>query len=213
MNLKELAQAEAKAKREALELAMLQHIRALKLEGGMEREHDSRRRGWRFDFAYPSIKVALEVEGGVFQQGRHTTGAGFTADVEKYNAAALDGWLVLRATAAHVKSGKAIQWLATALGKKRLGMLERTRKGKSNLQVIVRDMAALIFFVKKAPRKVNELCELSGQHPDKVRRTLDVLVEEGLIDKSEKMSTDGRWRQSYTFTWHEEATAGPEPRC
>lgn len=122
MNLADLAKEQAKANREALELAMLQQIRALKLTEGMEREHEfAEGRRWRFDFAYPAIKVALEVEGGVFQKGRHTTGAGFTADVEKYNAAALDGWLVLRATAAHVKSGRAIQWLATALGKQGVG--------------------------------------------------------------------------------------------
>lgn len=119
MNLKELARAEAKAKREALELAMLQQIRALKLDAGMAREYVfAPPRKWRFDFCWPGsrLKVALEVDGGVFSGGRHTNGAGFTADVEKMNAAALDGWCVLRATAAHIKSGKAAQWLEQALG-------------------------------------------------------------------------------------------------
>lgn len=116
MNAVELKKAEAKAKREALESAMALHIRADKLENGLRREFafDPVRK-WRFDFAYPAIKVALEVEGGVHSGGRHTTGTGFTQDVEKYNAAALAGWLVIRATAAHVKSGVAVRWLATAL--------------------------------------------------------------------------------------------------
>jgi len=40
--------------------------------------------------------VALEVEGGVWTGGRHTRGAGFIEDMEKYNAAACMGWFVLR---------------------------------------------------------------------------------------------------------------------
>jgi hypothetical protein len=42
--------------------------------------------------------VALEVEGGVWTGGRHTRGAGFLKDVEKYNRAAVLGWRLLRVT-------------------------------------------------------------------------------------------------------------------
>ena len=55
-------------------------------------------RKWRFDYAVPAARVAIEVEGGVFTGGRHTTGAGFTADLEKYNTAESMGWHVLRIT-------------------------------------------------------------------------------------------------------------------
>jgi hypothetical protein len=55
-------------------------------------------RRWRFDYAWPVQKVALEVEGGVWTGGRHTRGAGFVADMEKYNAATVQGWRVLRCT-------------------------------------------------------------------------------------------------------------------
>lgn len=54
-------------------------------------------RKWRFDYAWPDRLVALEVEGGVWAQGRHTRGSGFVKDMEKYNAAAALGWRVLRA--------------------------------------------------------------------------------------------------------------------
>jgi hypothetical protein len=55
-------------------------------------------RKWRFDYAWPDKLVALEVEGGAFTGGRHTRGAGFVADMEKYNRAAVLGWKVLRVT-------------------------------------------------------------------------------------------------------------------
>ena len=53
-------------------------------------------RRWRFDYAWPEQRVALEVEGGVWTGGRHTRGAGFLGDIEKYNAAVVDGWRVVR---------------------------------------------------------------------------------------------------------------------
>jgi len=55
-------------------------------------------RKWRFDFAITSRMTAIEIEGAVFQNGRHTRGKGFSNDCEKYNAAALLGWKVLRYT-------------------------------------------------------------------------------------------------------------------
>lgn len=53
-------------------------------------------RQWRFDFALPCCKLVIEVEGGGFIGGRHTRGAGFAKDMEKYNTAAIDGWRILR---------------------------------------------------------------------------------------------------------------------
>ena len=53
-------------------------------------------RRWRFDFAWPESKIALEVEGGVWSGGRHTSGKGFAADMVKYNRAVCLGWGVLR---------------------------------------------------------------------------------------------------------------------
>ena len=57
-----------------------------------------RERKWRFDWAFPSDLIALEVEGGAFTRGRHTRGLGFVKDMEKYNAAVLAGWRVFRVT-------------------------------------------------------------------------------------------------------------------
>lgn len=63
----------------------------------LEREflfHPTRK--WRFDFADPKSKVAIEVEGGIYTGGRHTKPLGFIEDCEKYNEAAFLGWRVFR---------------------------------------------------------------------------------------------------------------------
>lgn len=113
---RQLAKEQKRAKREALELSMLQQIRAVRLEGGMVRQHRfNGDRKWAFDFAWPGRKWALEVEGGTWSGGRHTTGVGFRDDCEKYAAAALAGWRVLRATSDQVSNGTALKWLEEAL--------------------------------------------------------------------------------------------------
>ena len=52
----------------------------------------------RFDYAWPIQKVAVEIEGGVFIQGRHTRGLGYINDMVKYNLATVNGWRLLRYT-------------------------------------------------------------------------------------------------------------------
>lgn len=56
-------------------------------------------RDFRFDYAWPSIRVALEIDGGVWmRRGGHTTGTGKTRDCEKDWLAAQFGWRVIRWT-------------------------------------------------------------------------------------------------------------------
>ena len=73
------------------------------------RFHDTRR--WRFDFAYPNMKIGIECEGGIYSGGRHVRGKGFENDCEKYNYAALMGWTVLRFTRGMIESGEAIEMI------------------------------------------------------------------------------------------------------
>lgn len=60
------------------------------------RFHPKRR--WRFDYAIPSHKIAIEIEGGVWTYGRHNRARGYLADMEKYNEATRLGWRLLRFT-------------------------------------------------------------------------------------------------------------------
>src|ERR1019366_1704186 len=53
------------------------------------------KRRWRFDYAWPDFKVALEVQGGIFIQGRHSRGAALLKEWEKLNRAAELGWRIL----------------------------------------------------------------------------------------------------------------------
>ncbi len=72
-------------------------------------------RRFRFDFAWPEKKVALEIDGGSWVNGRHNRGAGFEADCVKSCFAAALGWRVLHVTGAMVKSGEALVWAEQAV--------------------------------------------------------------------------------------------------
>ena len=73
-------------------------------------------RRWRFDFAWPDAMLAAEVEGGVWVRGRHTRGAGYVADCEKYNAATMLGWRVLRIPTPMVEDWSGAKLVAEMLG-------------------------------------------------------------------------------------------------
>ena len=70
---------------------------------------------WRFDFAWPDLMIAVEVDGGVWTRGRHVRGAGFVADMEKLNAAQKQGWAVYRFASNHLTSGYAIDMIKEVL--------------------------------------------------------------------------------------------------
>ncbi|WP_245693507.1 endonuclease domain-containing protein [Deferrisoma camini] len=72
-------------------------------------------RKWRFDFSWPDRRLAVEVEGGVWTQGRHVRGQGFEADCEKYAEAVAMGWRVMRVTPRQIRDGRALDWITRAL--------------------------------------------------------------------------------------------------
>ena len=64
-------------------------------------------RRWRWDFAWtrPEHRVALEVQGGIWTDGRHSRGSGLLKEYEKMNAGASRGWRVCYCTPQTLISG------------------------------------------------------------------------------------------------------------
>ena len=74
-------------------------------------------RRWRFDFAWPDLKVAVEIDGGTWNGGRHASGVGMQGDLEKHNRATCLGWKVLRFTGQHLrKPDDVFEQLLTVMG-------------------------------------------------------------------------------------------------
>lgn len=72
-------------------------------------------RKWRFDYAWPNLRVALEVEGGIWTGGAHGRGTGISRDIEKYNYATAMGWAVLRTTPSKLSTGETIAFLKATM--------------------------------------------------------------------------------------------------
>jgi len=89
-----------------------------------EREYKfHQNRKWRFDFCWPLLKVAVEIDGGVHSNGRHNRGKGFEEDLIKLNEASLLGWTVLRFSTGQVKAGMAIEtFKRLVLGRKNIAV-------------------------------------------------------------------------------------------
>ena len=71
-------------------------------------------RKWRLDFALAG-RLGVEIDGGIWVQGRHSRGAGMEADNEKNNEAVLLGWRILYFSTGQVKSGLAIDTIKRAM--------------------------------------------------------------------------------------------------
>lgn len=49
----------------------------------------------RHDFVFPEVRVAVEVQGGTWTKGGHSTGAGIRRDAEKNTLALMAGWVTV----------------------------------------------------------------------------------------------------------------------
>ena len=77
------------------------------------RFHETRQ--WRFDFAWVDRRIAVEIDGGVWIQGRHTTGSGFEKDMEKFNEAGRLGWRIFRFTPKQIRNGEAQMFMKSVI--------------------------------------------------------------------------------------------------
>jgi len=80
-------------------------------------------RQWRFDFAFPAYKLAVEIQGVVvrriggqlFTMGAHADVKGMRRDHQKFNTAVLLGWSVLLFLQDDVKPKRALDYTTRAL--------------------------------------------------------------------------------------------------
>jgi hypothetical protein len=75
------------------------------------------KRRWRSDWHILTTNVLIEFEGGLFAKDKigHGNVGGILRDIEKYNSAALLGYVVIRITPMHVSSGQALTWVEQAV--------------------------------------------------------------------------------------------------
>ena len=97
-------------------LSLPQQIAACGLEAPLLEVLVCAGRKFRFDLAWPARKLACEVDGAVWVNGRHSRGGGVQRDCEKFSLAAIHGWRVMRVTTDMVRSGKALALVEQALG-------------------------------------------------------------------------------------------------
>lgn len=109
-------------------------IRELRFAKGIDLPDNPGGRQWRFDYAFPDYKVAVEIEGLVVRSmfenvnggyvrrtvmtGRHATITGFREDLEKYICAKYLGWDVLRFEQGTVADKYALTWTIRILSLK-----------------------------------------------------------------------------------------------
>ena len=110
-----LKREQQKAKREHLELTLLQQIRQSGLPTPERQVQLIPGRKWSWDVVYRAEMIAIEVQGGSWGVGAHSSGLGIARDCEKANSANLAGWCCLAFTTDQIRSGYAIATIQEAL--------------------------------------------------------------------------------------------------
>lgn len=67
-------------------------------------------RKWRFDFAWPGVRIAIEIEGGISDRhrGRHMRAQGYQTDLDKYNTGTSYGWRIFRFSSRDIQENRPI---------------------------------------------------------------------------------------------------------
>jgi hypothetical protein len=121
-------------------------------------------RRWRFDWAWPDLLIAVEINGGVWSRGRHVRGKGYLADLEKINAAQALGWRV--GQFAPNQTGEMLAWLDAV----RSGdVARRAARDDLILRLAERIYAAHEVLTNLAERRRNERVQTGGQDHRQIR--------------------------------------------
>lgn len=101
--------------RSELERMLAWQIKAAKLPLPKEQFRAVPGRRWAWDLAWPECHILLEINGGTWGKGGHSTGTGIERDYEKANAATLLGWHCFSVTTNMVRDGRALNLVREAL--------------------------------------------------------------------------------------------------
>lgn len=100
-----------------------------------EREYRFCKRRFRFDFAWPGQRLAVEVHGGIWMRrgssANHASARGVMNDTLKRNYAVMAGWRVLEFVGKDVENGAALGWIMAFLKHAPADSLGADRKGAS----------------------------------------------------------------------------------
>jgi hypothetical protein len=108
-----MAKTNLKAENIVLRFFLLLKLNGIQIPETEYKFHPSRK--WRFDYCWKDKMIALEVEGGIWTNGRHTKGSGFIKDMEKYNNAALLGYRLIKCTPTSLMSIENIELIKNIL--------------------------------------------------------------------------------------------------
>ena len=72
-----------------------------------------RSKRYRLDFAHLRSKVGVEIQGGVYNRGRHVTGSGYERDCKKYNLAYTSEWTIFLLTNSMAKDSAWLSLIAS----------------------------------------------------------------------------------------------------
>jgi very-short-patch-repair endonuclease len=114
------AQVKKSAERSKWEDYFIFHLKVAKLPIPKQQfkfaEHIGRR--WQVDFAWPDLKLFVEIEGGIWRKnkfgnwaGAHTHPTAVLRDIEKYNHMALLGYRLFRFSDKDLRDGSAIEMM------------------------------------------------------------------------------------------------------
>jgi hypothetical protein len=74
------------------------------------------KRMWRFDYVAPEpVQIAIEIQGGIYNQGAHTRASGQKRDMEKNNAAVALGWRIFYLHTSNVSNRSDLRQIADAI--------------------------------------------------------------------------------------------------
>lgn len=99
----------------ALEAELALQIRALELPEPIREYQAIKGRKFRFDFAWLEHRLLVEVNGGTYTKGAHSTGQGIARDYEKIRLGQDCGWKVYPFDGKAIKSGEAVEIIRQAL--------------------------------------------------------------------------------------------------